>query len=159
MYFRLLTLEAKIMELTHNILVFGGNAAPSSEVFRILQHSDTKRFLIQYRGELLGFYASSDLNIFNRFKHLDFVKDIRKLINDTTRHCFPPFITLISQSAAFSYNMKEMLTQIPKLNHFKDKKYLWDNAALLFMFENSISAEEAKRKYLAHKKALKGLMN
>ena len=131
--------------LEKKLLVFGNNAAPSSEVFRILQHFDTERFSTQYRDSLMEFYASPDLNIFQRFKQLEFDEDIRKLIDDTTDHGFSLFIILISQSEAFSYDMKEMLTQIPKLNHFKDEKYFWDHAALLFMFENSISAEEAKK--------------
>ena len=145
------------MEQTHKILVFGNNAAPSSEMFTILQHSDTDRFSIQYRETQMEFYASPDLDIFNRFKQLEFDEDTIKLIDDTTDHGFSLFIILISQSEAFSYNMKEMLTQIPKLNHFKDKKYFWDHAALLFMFENSISAEEAKKEVSSSIKGNKGI--
>ena len=74
---------------------------------------------IQYRETQLEFYVSPDLNIFQRSKQLEFDEDIRKLIDDTTDHGFSLFIVLISQSEAFSYNMEEMLTQIPKLNHFK----------------------------------------
>ena len=144
------------MEQTHKILVFGNNAAPSSEMFRILQLSDTDRFSIQSRETQLEFYSSPDLNIFNRFKQLDFGKNVRKLIDDSTDHGFSLFIILISQSEAFSYDMKEMFTQIPKFNDFKDEKYFWDHAALLFMFENSTSAENAK-KCLVHEKAIKGL--
>ena len=155
--FRLPTLEAKIMELTHKILVFGHNVAPSSEMFRILQHSDTDRFSNQYREAQLEFYASPDLNIFNKFKQLEFDEDTRKLIDDTTDKGFSLFIILISQSEVFSYDMKEMLKQIPKLYHFKDEKYFWDHAALLFMFENSISAEEAKKKVSSSRKGNEGI--
>ena len=143
--------------LKKKLLVFGNNAAPSSEMFRILQHSDTDRFSIQYRETQLEFYASPDLNIFRRSKQLEFDEDIRKLIDDTTDHGFSLFIILISQSEAFSYDMKEMLTQIPKLNHFKNEKYFWDHAALLFMFENSIPEEAAKKEVSISRKGNKGI--
>ena len=133
------------MEQTHKILVFGNNAAPSSEMFRILQHSDTECFSIHYREAQLEFYASPDLNIYQRFKQLEFDEDIRKLIDDTTDHGFSLFIILITQSEPFSYGMKEMLTQIPRINNFKDEKYFWDHAVLLFMFEDSISEKAAKK--------------
>ena len=145
------------MAQTHKILVFGNNAAPSSEMFRILQHSDTDRFSTPYREAQLEFYASPDLNIFNRFKQLEFDEDTRKLIDDTTDHGFSLFIILISQSEDFTYNMKEMLTQIPKIYHVKDEKYFWDHAALLFMFENSISAENAKKEVSRARKGNKGI--
>ena len=142
--------------LEKKLLFLGNNAAPSSEMFKILQHSGTKRFSIQYRGAQLEFYAS-DLNIFNRFKQLELDGDIIKLIDDTTEHGFSLFIILISQSEAFSYNMKEMLTHIPKLIHFKDEKYFWDHAALLFMFENSISEKAAKKEVSSSQRGNKGI--
>ena len=45
-----------------------------------------------------------------------------------------------------------MLTQIPKFNHFKDENYYWDHGALLFMFENSIFAENAKKEVSSSRK-------
>ena len=48
--------------------------------------------------------------------------------------------------------MKEMLTQIPRMNNFKDEKYLWDQAVLLFMFEDSISEKAAKKEVSSSRK-------
>ena len=135
----------------HKILVIGNNAAPSFEVHQILKPSDTEPLSTQYWRAQLEFNISPDLNIFNR------LKQIRKLTGDTTEHNFSLFIILISQSEAFSYKMKEMLTQIPKLYHFKDEKYFWDHAALLFMFENSISEEEAKKEVSSSRRGNEGI--
>ena len=89
-----------------------------------------KGFNIQYRETQLQFYAS-DFNIFQRFKQLEFDEDIRKLIDDTTDHSFPLFIILISQSEAFSYNMKEMLTpESQKVTLLADLRYIRPECSL-----------------------------